>query len=234
MFLMADSFHYTRSRKKLIIRLLVASLLMTGMNYVVQIVFPNPGVMLMNNAFSSFLMATLYMLFFDIIKNGASEKNAKKIIGGVLLCIVPLLTAVPAYLLQLSGISLSEEAYLAAQQAGTLLQLPGPVSLACAALSLIIPNILTVEGGYVTVIMGVLFFVFRGRRWAQALVLVAVSVLTFIVQGASSPQWLMVFAVIPMFLYNGEKGRGMKNFFYVFYPVHIYLLYIIATLTLGA
>jgi len=39
--------------------------------------------------------------------------------------------------------------------------------------------------------------------------------------------------VFPIFLYNGGKGRGMKNFFYIFYPVHIALLYILSTLLFG-
>jgi hypothetical protein len=38
----------------------------------------------------------------------------------------------------------------------------------------------------------------------------------------------MVFAALPILLYNGLRGRGDKYFFYAFYPGHIYLLYLIA------
>lgn len=38
-------------------------------------------------------------------------------------------------------------------------------------------------------------------------------------------EWLGVAAVVPMALYNGQRGSGHKRLFYWFYPVHIYLLY---------
>ena len=51
-------------------------------------------------------------------------------------------------------------------------------------------------------------------------------------------QWLMVFGVIPIMLYNGKRGSAItgriglasKYGFYVFYPLHLWVLYLIANL----
>ena len=81
----------------------------------------------------------------------------------------------------------------------------------------------------VMVILGLLFYIFRTNRIAQIIVLAVISVIAHLFD-PTGVQWMMVFAAIPMYFYNGERGSGNKNFFYIFYPAHIYLLWILASL----
>ena len=58
--------------------------------------------------------------------------------------------------------------------------------------------------------------------------LLILSVLVYI--AGNKIQCIMGLAAIPILLYNGKRGHGMKNFFYIFYPAHIGILYIISAL----
>lgn len=44
---------------------------------------------------------------------------------------------------------------------------------------------------------------------------------------------IMGLSIIPLLLYNGKKGKGLKWLFYVFYPGHLLLLYVIKLLLTG-
>ncbi|WP_029233193.1 TraX family protein [Butyrivibrio sp. VCB2006] len=40
-------------------------------------------------------------------------------------------------------------------------------------------------------------------------------------------------SIIPLLLYNGKKGKGLKWLFYAFYPGHLLVLYMIKTMRMG-
>ena len=143
------------------------------------------------------------------------EKSIKAFFIGLGIIILPVILSIPVLLL------------------GTMLRSEGEISPVLtqvfAIVMLMIPNLFTVEGGIFMVLLGLIFYIFRTNRKIQFLVLIILSFLAFYTN-RTGVQWMMVFAIIPLYFYNGEKGRGDKNFFYIFYPVHIYILYIVASL----
>lgn len=215
LFLAADSFHYTRSRAAYVRRLFIASCCMVILTSVTQRIVPNSyGLALMNNAFGTFLVAALYMWSWDFLKKGVQEKCAKDIAKGVGLALLPVLTMLP--MLGLSYLLLSGQTISTA-----MIQ-------AVSYLVLLFPGILTVEGGAPYVVLGLLFYIFRGKKPVQVAIVLLYAVVYQYLGGGI--QWCIALAVPLMLLYNGKKGRGMKNFFYIFYPAHIIVLYLLACL----
>ena len=42
-------------------------------------------------------------------------------------------------------------------------------------------------------------------------------------------QWMMIASLGFILMYNGQKGRSMKWFFYIFYAVHLIILWLIGS-----
>lgn len=215
LFAAAESFHYTSNRKKYLERLLFASWGMTFITTALSMLVPNPDIVLMNNAFSTFFVTGLYMQFWDWFAEGIKQRKIAWIGKSAACCFIPVLCAIPMLLV---GTLSADE------------RIPFAVIRALAMIAMLIPNILTVEGGFLLVVLGTLFYIFRKNRMIQVFILFLLSGAVYIVNHGSI-QWMMCGAAVPMLLYNGQRGRGMKYFFYVFYPAHICLLYLIATFT---
>ena len=75
------------------------------------------------------------------------------------------------------------------------------------------------------VLMIFCFFIFRERMAAK---LISVAVINIVVFGYI--QAFAVMALLPISFSNGEKGRGYKYFFYLVYPVHLWIIWIIKTM----
>lgn len=102
------------------------------------------------------------------------------------------------------------------------------------------------DAGIGTILTGILLYAFRRNRQAQAGVFAGFTILYYLLYPllvfsrfpefhwtmmfTTVYEWYGVLAVIPMLCYNGERGRGPKTFFYVFYPAHIYILYALSWL----
>ena len=182
-------------------------------NAIIGNVFHNGNVGLMNNAFSTFFITGIFICSWDLLTKGLRDKSYKELIQGFGVFLLPILSSIPVVVL--AGINEIPHAN------------PLVVQIVASILSLV-PSIIMVEGGFVMVILGLLFYIFRTNRIAQIIVLAIISVIAHLFD-PTTVQWMMIFAVIPMYFYNGERGSGNKNFFYIFYPAHIYLLWILAS-----
>ena len=75
--------------------------------------------------------------------------------------------------------------------------------------------LLKTDYSYIGVIIVAIYYLYREKNWVK-LGATAILFLDMAVIGAALTC-----------LYNGEKGKGLKYLFYVFYPGHLLLLYII-------
>lgn len=107
---------------------------------------------------------------------------------------------------------------------------------------------LIVDGGGFYIAIGIALYLLRGRRSLQAAAFVLLTMLFDFVfplvqllgtedfsiswMFTLAYEWLSVFAVFFMLLYNGQRGRGLKRLFYIFYPAHVYLLYALSWVVL--
>ena len=103
-------------------------------------------------------------------------------------------------------------------------------------LAIIIPDILTIEYTPIFVIMGIIWY-FTDNKVIQSMVLVIFSFISLIgsyfvnTQARfmfrayfSHIQFWMILAIFFMLLYNGERGKNVKKFFYIYYPAHYLIL----------
>lgn len=205
LFLAAEGMFYTKDRKKHLFRLYIASNLMGIGNTLIQNSFPTERFLLTNNIFSTIFVGCWFIYFIDSIIDSVKIKNTKKIVISVIGLLVPFLPVV-------------------------FLMLPQVISLLGPMCLTILPNAVLSEGGFLFILLLLAFYYLRKHRLLSVL---ALCIVGFISYSPQSPQWMMVFASIFILAYNSEKGKGYKNFFYIFYPLHIYILYIIGWLVAG-
>lgn len=115
---------------------------------------------------------------------------------------------------------------------------PLPILLACLTfctivfLSYILPRFVPAQYGYhisygiVGIMLPVLIYL--GQTKSQKLLATAVGLCVMAARNAWSIQWYALLALIPLAFYNGKRGKiKMKYLFYIYYPLHLVIIYAI-------
>ena len=219
LFCVIEGFTHTHDRKRYFLRVLAIAAPMGAL----QFFMTYAGVLVRPDGFYPVNGIMMNFLILMMLWQGMDWLRAKKFVRGALAILLPL--AWPFAAGMLAGV---------VPQAETVLGLLSYTLLPSWAMIL--------DGGTPFILLGVLLYAFRKNRKVQVGVFIAFEFLydfCFIGHIASSSmpdfhwsqmftmyyEWLGVFAAVPMLCYNGQRGRGLKVLFYVFYPAHVYLLY---------
>ncbi len=91
--------------------------------------------------------------------------------------------------------------------------------LICVLLTMWLANWLSVDYGYKGILLIAIYYFYREQKTEKMILGAGWNLLWGKIQsfGALATLFLMK--------YDGKKGRNMKYFFYVFYPIHLLLLY---------
>lgn len=203
LFLSAEGFYYTRNRKKYMLNLLIGFWICQILFMAVPAILPISKVELINTIFGTLFLGLCAMWVYDGFF-GKVKYIGKAVLGLLFLIVTPFVTMF---------VMASQDMPLIIKQ----------------IFIFFIPSVLTVEGGPIFILLALMFHIFRNKKIGTYLTLVLVSLFIFI-SSPQNDQWMMVFSLLPIYLYNGEEGRKEKWLFYIFYPLHIIVLYLLSTL----
>ena len=220
LFCLIEGFEKTQNQKKYFLNIYVISVLMGAIRFgfynVLSFAVRGDGFWPQNAMLSSFV-PLLIVLF------GLQNIREKSYVKGILLTVLPII--MPFLMAPLYAI---------------------PNEMLSFGLSFINFTVLPIhsfltDGGTATLVMGIVLYLFRKNRMRQLSAFAVTSILWNVILPLAmgytaydllfhAYEWMEIFAIVPLLCYNEKRGRGSKWLFYIFYPLHIYVLYGISLL----
>ncbi len=209
-FTAAIGFYHTRSKIGYLKNLYLFSVIMSITSAILNSLFINPNnVYITNNIFSTLFLIDIIVYIIESTKNNKPKRN--------LYIFYFLIYNVLSFIIYNSFL-LNE-------------------SISVRGLIGIIPNIFHTEGGILIVLYGVYTYLFKSSK--KNLIILNIIIAIFIIFSGELSinyivninfQWMMIFSLPIIFMYNKKKGKGYKTFFYLFYPIHITALFILSSI----
>ncbi|WP_420833054.1 TraX family protein [Shimazuella soli] len=211
MFCIVQGLIHTRSRKKYLVRIYIGSVVMAVGSCILQAFFPDAKFQIADNIFATFFLMGVLITLATV--RLTRYKKVALWIGFFLIQIISFLLITKIRIIS------NSYAYL---------------------VSGFIPNIVTAQGSALFVLQGILIYAFSNDHVKFTVMYILFCLLMFVnpclsgftVQNLfyGNYQWIMIIALPLMLSYNGKRGKSLKYFFYAFYPLHIWILFVIANI----
>lgn len=220
LFMVVEGLRHTRSKPKYIFRLYIAGVIIGISNRIVEKI-GGTGVLFDNTLPMLFYTALFAFCIEQIIKNRGKIKSVCIAVSGL---IVP-------FIFYILNVILQENGFAAIWR----------------IIEIFFPSPLSISYSILFVIMGVAWY-FINNKVINCVILGLLSVACKLVPATVffavptvwlSPvfistfglfvndQWWMFLAIPFILIYNGEKGHSLKYLFYIYYPLHVYVLFFI-------
>lgn len=98
----------------------------------------------------------------------------------------------------------------------------------------VVANLIPVDYGYFGILLVFCFYYFKDRKWQMTLSTIILCSIYYVLKILAYPNmffpylWCIFFTCLSLcfiLLYNNKEGPKSKYFFYIFYPLHLTLLY---------
>jgi len=240
-FLTGESYRFTSNKKRYIFRLYISSIIMSLINYISLVKY----IEIENNIFRTLLICVLSYYLYE----KAREKKYRDIIIFIIWQIITF-----ALLIVCVNLNLLTESFatiVLAPLLGSIFNMEGGITYVILALFLYIYHnnkkaFSFSLAGYAILYTAILQYNILARimnrvsRFSEfdfrdIYDFMSVAILNRLPENiyrrsllVDNYYWMMLFSLPLILLYNGKKGKGAKYFFYLYYPLHLIILSIIA------
>lgn len=225
LYLVTEGLRHTRSKPRYILRLYIAGTAVAAVNVLIMLLM-GPGMpKSFGNIFHTFFYVALFVYCLEILiqKQKSSISRAAAVCGLILPFLLTLLEAA---------------------------LIKNHFKKAATVINIFLPFPLMVEYSLLFVLLGLVWY-FVGNQYINCGIFAVFCLLSLLVPSSVFDttsvtiltymyssfyelfhpyQTYAVMAIPFLLLYNGEKGRDMKYFFYFYYPLHQYLLFVMGML----
>ncbi len=216
LFLIVEGLRHTRSKLQFAFRLYLAGGLITISNIIIEGILDNGTSF--GNILPTFMYVALYVICIDKIKHVGENKSKKEIYVAIFVIIASILFS-------FITLNMNEE--------------PNQ-GIIGVILRIVVPSLFEVDYSLIFVLLGIAWYYINETKNRIILfaILSLVVLATRLMSGVDivaflpfnfyqmfvGTQWCMIFAIPFFMMYNGQKGLSHKYLFYIYYPIHQYIL----------